>query len=112
MALPEEFEVTVEQRDGTCVVRVRGEVDLATHEQLAEKLHQAAARGGPIVVDMSACEFIDSSGIRALLLGDRDIERFAIASPTNQVKSVLDMTGVSRAVPTHASLDEALQALD
>lgn len=101
----------MEQRDDACVVIVRGEIDLATHEHLGEKLREAIGSGSPVVVDLSRCEFIDSSGIRALLLGDREANNFAIASPTDQVNRVLEMTGVSQALPVHASVEQALKAL-
>ncbi|MGH2922715.1 MAG: STAS domain-containing protein [Solirubrobacterales bacterium] len=108
MSLPDELKISAEGREGVTIVRVSGEVDLASHEQLTEQLRAAANGGDAVVVDLSGCSFIDSSGIRALLLGEREAERFALAGPGDQVMRVLEMTGVGQVVPIHASVDEAL----
>src|SRR5436189_3688039 len=51
------------------VVRVAGEVDMSHEEELRGELRRAvAADSKGIVVDLTECEFIDSSGVRALLL--------------------------------------------
>jgi len=113
---PAQFEISSKAVDGTQVVKVAGELDLETHEQLAERLVREAGEGA-LVVDLSACEFIDSSGIRALLLGmqaaggEDDTSRFALAGPSPQVLRILEMTGLDTTVRVHASLDEALAAL-
>ena len=112
-----EFQVTTESSNGVAVVRVVGELDLSTHEQLHEQLVGAAGEE-PVVVDLSKCKFIDSSGIRALLLGYEAIKtggggtgRVLIAGAQPQVLRVLEMTGVDDAIPLHASVDEALGSL-
>jgi anti-sigma B factor antagonist len=109
--LPDEFKVSLESRDGACVVFVSGEIDLATHDELTAKLREAARGEQPVVVDLSACHFIDSSGIRALLLGEREASGFSIAGAAEQVKRVLEMTGVTQAVPVHGTLEQALESL-
>ena len=98
------------------MVAVRGELDLESHERLADELADAAKGDEPIVVDLTACEFIDSSGVRALLLGQRaasngESQRFSVAGPGPQVSRILEMTGVGNAVPVHGSLQAALDSL-
>ncbi len=50
------------------VVSVMGDVDLATAPKLEERLLDATqdATGG-VIVDLTACSFLDSSGLTALL---------------------------------------------
>lgn len=92
---------------------VLGELDLGTHERLSEELTEAAGGKEPIVVDLTECEFIDSSGVRALLLGLRAAGegRLSIAGPSPQVQRLLEMTGLGKAVPVHGSLQAALDAV-
>jgi anti-anti-sigma factor len=45
---------------------VRGELDMATAEQLSSTLAPAVGEGGPITVDISRLTFIDSTGLHAL----------------------------------------------
>ena len=109
-----EFEIAVEKLDGGTVVRVVGELDLSTHDRLADELKTIASGGDAIVVDLTACDFIDSSGIRALLIGRQAAEEsegtLALAAAKPQVVRILDVTGVANALPIHSSADEALAA--
>ena len=111
---PAEFEVTTEQRNGARIVRVSGEVDISTHERLGEQLVSEAGAGDFVVVDLSSCNFLDSSGIRALLLGQKAAEssgsgRFAIVASSPQVARVLELTGVDDAISLYDSVDDALK---
>lgn len=112
-----EFEVKTEQAsDETLTVRVIGELDLSTHEQLREPLVGAADQNNSVIVDLSECEFIDSSGIRALLVGHEAIAgngggRLVVAGPQPQVMRVLEMTGLGEAIPVHESVEQALESL-
>ena len=110
-ALPDEFKISIEDREGISVVRVSGEIDLATHEELSGQIHTAAAEGKPVVIDLSACGFIDSSGIRALLLGEREAETIAVAGASEQVRRVFEMTGIAQALALHETVEQALDAL-
>src|SRR4051812_9400544 len=69
-----QFEISSEPGpNDVYVVRVTGEVDMSHEEQLREELHSAVeADTKGIVVDLTECEFIDSSGIRALLLSRQE----------------------------------------
>jgi anti-anti-sigma factor len=112
---PSNFEIETDRVDGARIVRVRGELDLGTYEQLGELLVAEAGDGEPLIVDLSECGFIDSSGIRALLIGRRasdeaDGGALSIAGPSPQVLRTLEMTGLNGAIPVHASVEEALAA--
>lgn len=52
--------------DGTTVLTVSGEVDLLTVSDLAAAL-TPAVHAGPVVLDLSAVTFLDSSGINTIL---------------------------------------------
>lgn len=49
------------------VMHVSGEIDIATAEQLRAELDKALSIDGGLVVDMSGVDFIDGSGLRAIL---------------------------------------------
>src|SRR4051794_26635970 len=73
VALPQ-FSLTVRALDsGFREVRVEGELDLAVADQLKRAIDGAV--GGPVLVDLSECSFIDSTGIAVVLLARRDGER-------------------------------------
>lgn len=113
-----DFELRVEAIDGASVLHVNGEVDLSTHQHLSDELTSLAGEDRPIVVELSECDFIDSSGIRALLVGGRAVaesdagaDRLVLAGAGPQVSRILEMTGVGDALPMYPGLDEALAAL-
>jgi anti-anti-sigma factor len=64
--------LVVTQHDGH-LVRVSGEVDLATAPQLEEVLGQFA--NGTLRVDLTEVTFLDSSGLRALIVAHRNARR-------------------------------------
>ncbi len=61
----------VTRSDGTVVVQVRGELDLATEAGLRSVLVDLATRVRPpsIVIDLAKLTFVDSTGIGALTAG-------------------------------------------
>lgn len=85
------------------VIRVGGELDLATVPTLEEELEEAMkpADVAAIVVDLSGLEFIDSTGIAVLVRamgvdGENGSSRLRfVPSRAAGVNRVLEMTGVS-----------------
>ena len=100
------------------VVRVTGEVDMSHEEQLRAELHRAVeADTKGIVVDLTECEFIDSSGIRALLLTreekhpDGRSETLAVAASSDQILRILGVMGLDQVIPIRPTVEEAAAAL-
>ena len=62
---PEIFDISVSQNDGTSIVRMSGELDLASSDRLSALLAELSDR--TVVVDLAGLTFIDSSGIAALV---------------------------------------------
>jgi anti-anti-sigma factor len=109
---PTPFKVDSEQAKGRNVIVVEGELDMNTAPLLERELEAAiAAPGTAVLLDLSACEFIDSTGIALIVRSWQQLEDkggFAICGLSNQVKRVIDITGLASAIPTHASREEAL----
>ena len=93
------------------VVDVRGEVDLSTSERFGDLLQRLASEpGGPVIVDLTNCAFIDSSGLAAMLHAAGRRAGFMIVSGSGPPADVLKMTGIDQTVPVVGTLDEALAA--
>ena len=87
--------------DDTSIV-VRGELDLSTSPALAAALEDAAATGaGSVTLDLSAVTFIDSSALRVLVQGGRDLKTCGkvlfIGGRSTVVTRVLAMTNLDTA---------------
>jgi anti-sigma B factor antagonist len=116
MSIP--FRVEVEEvSGGVRSFNLSGELDHATAPELREPLESAIEAGTrAVLVDLSDCNFIDSTGLsvlvhaRSQLLDDGD-GQFEICCPDPQVRRLLEITGVDRAFGVHQTRDEALAAL-
>jgi anti-sigma B factor antagonist len=113
------FQIASERdSDGVFIVHVSGELDISHEEELRTELSRGVAESnGGIVVDLMDCEFIDSSGVRALLLGreaqreDGNEGRLVIASGSTQIVRILSVMGVDEAIPVRPTVEEAIAEL-
>jgi anti-sigma B factor antagonist len=103
--------LSTRERDGKAVVALRGELDVADAASVAAALVAVAARVPEIIVDLAGLEFIDSSGVAALVLARvqarRDGGDLLLAAPQDRVLRVLAVTRLAEVFSVHASVDEA-----
>jgi anti-sigma B factor antagonist len=69
-----EVEQTVDP-DGCVRLRLGGELDMAVAPALEQRLDELKLSGQCLRLDLSRLEFIDSSGIRTVLIAVRDARR-------------------------------------
>ncbi|WP_371259213.1 STAS domain-containing protein [Mycobacterium sp. GA-1285] len=79
---------------------------------LRKELHSLIQGGNTrLVVDLSGTEFIDSSGLGALISGLKLARQaggdLRIAAPTTQVETVLSLTNLDRVLRAHPTADAA-----
>ena len=119
---PAPFQASAAELEGGIrVIAVRGELDLSTAPELEGPLDEAIAAGdASLVVDLSECEFIDSTGIALIVRAWQQLDRAAegdgtgrvvICSSNHQVQRVLEITGLELSISIHGTRDEALAAL-
>jgi anti-sigma B factor antagonist len=114
-----QFEISSGPGPGNAyVVHVAGEIDMSHEEQLRAELHRAVeADAKGIVVDLTECEFIDSSGIRALLLSREEAkpqdgsEALAVAASSDQILRILEVMGLDQVILIKPTVEEAAAAL-
>lgn len=117
---PGQFEVHSEElEDGICTFTVHGELDMNTVPELKRELDPAIAEpGAAIMLDLSDCEFIDSTGIALIVRTWQQLNqagegsgRLAICSHNHQVRRLLEITGVESSIPMHERREAALAEL-
>ena len=96
---PTGFSVRTEQRGATAVVIPTGELDIDTAPTLVDGLERAfESRAGRVVLDLRELEFIDSSGLRSLLMARRRAEssrkHFALVAGSRELERILEIAGV------------------
>jgi anti-sigma B factor antagonist len=86
--------------DGPAVVRISGEMDVASAGAVSECLTGLLDAGADVVIDLSELEFIDSTGLGVLVTaGGRAREgghRIRLRAPGKNVASTLSVTGLDR----------------
>ena len=107
--------------DGIRVISPKGELDLHTAPRLAAAIERAIAEDGSvIVIDLAACEFIDSTGVALLVRswqrhdassGDGGTGRLVLCAPSAQVRRLLEITGVDSTIPAYDDRESALAEL-
>jgi len=97
------------------VITVEGELDMNTATDLERELEGPLRTAqSPLLIDLSRCEFIDSTGIALIVRSWQALDgdgQFALCGIGRQVKRVLDITGLEETIPTHPSREQALERL-
>ena len=107
------FVAAVDQLDnGTPVVSVMGEVDMATAPSLEQALLDATEdRTGEVIVDLTGCNFFDSTGLHALLATREQLERsnrpLTVALSNPSVLKIFQITGLDELFEIYPSLRAA-----
>lgn len=95
-----------------CLVPIQGEIDLASAPALRSalvRLRQGGKRH--FVLDLSRVTHMDSTGLGVLLSFHRTLDStgvIALAAPTQNVLTLLKVTGLDQRFPVFASVDEAI----
>ena len=89
----------IEVRDaGRVRVRLRGELDLASAPVLSEALRGLRERRELVLLDLDELEFIDMSGLRAVMAGAEEASRdgggFAVTRGSPQVRRLMGLVAL------------------
>jgi anti-sigma B factor antagonist len=114
-----ELPLSVDDRedDGVLVIEARGELDLATAPRLAAHLDRLRRTRDPtrVLVDLTAVEFCDSTGLRALLGAAAEVRaaggKLAICAGDGAVARLLAITGAEEWLEIHPDASAAHAAL-
>ena len=106
--------VEIEQRDDVVVARLSGELDISVAEPTGRTIAEAVPSSAlGVVVDMTALEFMDSSGVSMLFnlarrVGSHRQQLRVVAPAGRPVSRVLEIVEFGRAAPVDADVDSAL----
>jgi anti-sigma B factor antagonist len=109
--------VHTQNDDGSPVVVVTGEIDMATAPMLGRELTAAIEAGdGPVVLDLMQVTFFDSSGLRVAIVAHRDLGEQArrlavVCDPEGHVRRTFALAGLADVLDLHPSREAALTDL-
>jgi anti-anti-sigma factor len=100
------------------IVTLRGEHDLNSATRIAAALTSASVRRN-VLVDLSQCEFMDSSVISALFRASTRLHarggRLALVIPADKhgaIRSLFEIMKLASLIPTHETRVAAIEYLD
>ena len=105
----------VQEHEGTKVVVLAGEIDLQTSWDVRRVLMEQVDQKCPLVVDLAAVDYIDSSGIAGLVEAFQVARKaetgFVLADVSDAVMRVLHLARLDKVLPMAENRDAALAQL-
>ncbi len=101
-------------QDGAAVISANGRLNMVAAPRLRELVSTTVKdkHCNRVVVDLGDTEFIDSSGLGALIAGLKTARNaggdLRIARPQEQITMVLELTNMNRVLRSYASVAESL----
>jgi anti-sigma B factor antagonist len=96
------------------VFELTGSLDIATAPTVRAALLEASERGDHrLIVDLTKVEFLDSTGLGALIGGQRRAKEFSgdvrLVATEGQILRLLRITGLLKVFSVYPTLDAALR---
>jgi anti-sigma B factor antagonist len=113
-----DYRITILQpADDVLVLRVSGRIQLSDGADFEQQLLEAADRGAAYtVVDLSAVDYLDTTGLDALWASAKRCRlkgcELVIACAAGRPRDALANSSLDQVVTTHDTLDEALRHAD
>ncbi len=108
------MEHTVREEGGRCIVALSGEVDLEQSPKARQVLLDAVGRGLPVLVDLGAVSYMDSSGIASLVESFQRAKKqrvdFSLVCVNPSVLRVLNLARLDKVFTIHETVEQALNA--
>ena len=87
--------IRFEKTELLTTIYVTGEVDLSNSAEVRKTILGALKTTPEVKIDLSSVEYIDSSGIAAMVEGlqfaNSNARSFTLTNPSNQVRSILEL---------------------
>jgi anti-anti-sigma factor len=100
---PKHFTIQSDRHGETIFVRLCGEFDVACQDHFDRTIDELVQEARTLIIDLSDLQFIDSSGLRALLrvrervaAGGHDL---AVVTGNGQVRHAIELTGLDGVLP-------------
>ena len=89
-------------RSGRHTLAVTGELDLDSANKLEEAVREACASGAELVIDLRKVTFMDSTGLRVLIVAGTLCEEMGHELriiPGEDIQRILEISGLDRVLP-------------
>jgi anti-sigma B factor antagonist len=110
----EDLSIHVHVVDGRQVFELLGSLDIATSPTVRAALSSASEQGDhKLIVDLTKVDFLDSTGLGALIGGQRRAKEFdgevRLVAKEGQILRLLRITGLLKVFSVYPTLEDALK---
>ncbi len=110
-----QLNVSTRREAGLGIVEAKGEIDMATAGIVRQAITDLIADGCvDLVLDLGPLTFIDSTGLGVIVGARKKAEHlggsFVVVCTHPRILRLLDITGLSQAMPVHATVAAAVAA--
>lgn len=110
----QQLQLTTQRHGGHAVVRLKGELDIATVDQLWHHLNKARQTCGEhVILDLTDLEFMDSQGLSVIISCHQTVKSAAgslsLVAPRPIVRRTLEITGLVKRLDIFDSIEEATE---
>jgi anti-anti-sigma factor len=111
----EAIATTLAHQNGIAVLKVGGDIDLATVPALEAAIDEAlVSKPTALVIDLSDVEFLASAGLQALVATHNNVSEsahFAVVANSAATSRPIQLTGLDQIFELYPTLDEAVAAI-
>ncbi|HYP95496.1 MAG TPA: STAS domain-containing protein [Mycobacterium sp.] len=117
MSMPDQEAIAtaLAYQNGIAVLRVDGDIDLATVSALEAAIDEALIpKPTGLVIDLSEVGFLASAGLQALVAAHNNVSQsaqFAVVANSAATSRPIQLTGLDQIFELYPTLDEALTAV-
>jgi anti-sigma B factor antagonist len=109
------MQIEVRKEGKATILVVKGKVNIQTAPKLHDEMEKHAKPKHPLVICLSGVEYMDSSGVGVLVTGLRYATGkkvpFALSDLHERVRSVLELTRLTKIFDIYDDVPAALEAL-
>lgn len=107
-----QFATVLEVVDNGHMLHVFGDVDLCEAEDFATAIDEAAADGDPVLVNLTKCRYMDSSGLSILIRANKryGTQLRLIIAENSIIARIVRLTSLDGVIPTSFEDANVIQA--
>jgi anti-sigma B factor antagonist len=100
------------------IVTVEGEIDSSNADEIGVRLRAPVTnRSTALIVDLTPTTYLDSAGLNLFFevdaeLRERQQQMHLVVEPTSPITRMIHIVGLDATVPTHATRDAAVRAVE
>ena len=106
------MEIQIEDRPPYKIIHLSGDVDLHSSPKAREAILDCLKQKLPLLVELSAVTYMDSSGVASLVEGYQTAKKqgleFGLVAVAQSAMNVLKLARLDKVFPIHASLEARL----